>query len=223
MIFAANPAEYLPNIKFFQLMKNADKFVIADDIQYVKHSLINRTKIKTAHGALLFLTVPVSAKNRKIKDVQIVNEINWQNKHWKTILHKYRLAPYFEYYAEHIQPIFNKKWIYLIDLNIALIEIFKELLKINTLLSLSSALNLSCRGDEKLIHMAKILYCDTYLVDIRYKPYLNQNVFDQEDIELLYSNYSQPVYNQQMNSEFLADLSIIDLLMNKGPDTLFII
>ena len=116
-----------------------------------------------------------------------------------------------------LRKIYIKKWIYLIDLNLTITEITKELLHIKTPIILSSTLNSPLKGPEKIIKMAKMINCNIYNVHVNYKKYLDDvNLFGQENIRLDYSTYNYPVYKQQYNN-FIANLSIIDLLFNEGP------
>ncbi|MFQ5865210.1 MAG: WbqC family protein, partial [bacterium] len=128
MILAANQPTYLPLLDFFTKMHFADVFVLADDIQYTKHSFINRTKIKTALG-VQWLTVPVSTKGRMgqlINQVQIDTVQNWRQKQWKTLLVNYKYAAYFEKYADFFEDLFKKPWTRLLELNLEIIEFIKK-------------------------------------------------------------------------------------------------
>ena len=221
MIFSANSPQYLPDINFFHLMKHSDKYVIADDNQFVKHSMINRTKINTLHGPL-YLTVPVLSKNRiyqKLNDVRIVNDSDWQKKHWKTILHNYKFSPYFDHYAHFFCQLYTKKWHYLIDLNMTLIGKFREILMINSELIFSSTLNLDTKGNEKIIQIAKRINCHQYAVNCCYQHYLDNSLFNQNDIELVVLDNYSPKLDQSEHIKLNYDLSVIDLLFNLGPDS----
>lgn len=224
MLFSTNPAEYLPNLNFFFRFKYVNKFIIVDDIQYSKNSFMNRAKINTTRGSS-WLTVPVRSKNQDkqiLKDVKIINETNWCRKHWNTLYHNYQMAPYFEHYASVFSRIYNRKWNYLIDLNMEFIEKFKEILNINTGTILSSALNSSFRGSEKIVKMALQIQCDQYFVNISYKDHLDRPLFEQQGIELCYFNLNQK-NNRQNWTDYDPCTSIVDLLFYKGPESYLII
>ncbi|GAB4373790.1 MAG: WbqC family protein [Calditrichia bacterium] len=199
-------------------MLQADQFVLADDVQYTTHSFINRVQIKTARGAQ-WLTVPVLTRGRGvqiIKDVQIDSAQNWQRKQWRTLYHNYKLAPYFEHYADFFQTIYQQKWNYLIDLNISIIEFLKEMLHIPTPLELSSPLHLSSNASLRLAEMVSQLNGTVYLSGPGGKKYLERSHFEQRGISIQYISFSHPKYRQQFG-EFIPNLSVIDLLFNEGP------
>ena len=220
MILLTNQAEYLPNINFFHRMKYTNKCIIADDIQFSKHSPVNRTKIMTPQG-ISWLTVPVLTKNKAnqlIKDVKIIRESNWKNKHCKTIYHNYKTAPYFEYYEPYLRQMYNKNWTYLIDLNVTFIEIFKGLLKIDTDLILSSTLNIPGKGNEKIINIIKQTGCDRYLTDSCYIDYLDASLFQKHNIKLVYSDFKRSGFTAKDPDNSISDISILHFLFYKGPE-----
>ena len=73
---------------------------------YVKRSERNRAAILSANGPMR-LTVHVMNGNRPqqpVRDVRIDYSKRWQHQHWVSILSAYKSSPYFDHYAEHIEP-----------------------------------------------------------------------------------------------------------------------
>jgi hypothetical protein len=220
MILSAHQLNFMPWIGFFYKMIQADKFLLADDVQYTTHGYTNRVEIKTIHGKK-WLTVPVLTKGKGlqiIKDVQIENSQNWKHKHWDTLKLNYRYAPYFEHYAEFFNGIYEKQWKYLIDLNIHIINFLRAKLKINTPIYNSSELLLSEGTTERIVGMAKKLNCTLYLSGASGKKYMREKDFMEAGITLKYASFVHPEYHQQFG-KFVPNLSIIDLLFNEGPNS----
>jgi hypothetical protein len=223
MILAAHQPNFIPWIGYFHKMARADKFVLADDVQYTTHGFINRNHIKTVNGKQ-WLTVPVITKGRglqKINEVRIDKDQDWQRRHWNSLQTNYKYAPYFDYYADFFERLYQKEWVFLVDLNITLIEFVREALNISCPVILSSELDLtyglveSSEATERIVDMVKKTGCAKYLSGESGKKYLNEKLFEDAGIELIYADFAHPKYHQQFG-EFVSHLSIIDLLFNEG-------
>ncbi len=86
---------------------------------YVKRSERNRAAILSANGPMR-LTVHVADGNRPqqpVRDVRIDYSKRWQHQHWVSILSAYKSSPYFDHYAEHIEPFYRREWRWLVDYN----------------------------------------------------------------------------------------------------------
>ena len=222
MVVGAHQPNYLPWIGYFYKMIHCNKFILADDVQYITHSYINRVCIKTAKGKQ-WITVPVLTKGKglqKIKDIKITNSQNWQHKHWRTIYLNYKYAPYFNHYAEYFEKIYQKEWIYLVDLNIELINFLRKELNITCSLSRSSDYLVPESPTKRIIEMVKKNDGSDYISGESGKNYLEEVHFIKEGINLKYSKFKATQYRQQFGN-FLPNLSIIDLLFNEGPESAF--
>ncbi len=219
-ILAAPQPEYFPGLTFFLKMMLADKFVIADDLQYSRHSLVNRAKIKTSSGSQ-WLSVSVFTKgkgNQKIKEIQIVSEIHWQRKHWRSIKSNYKYAPYFEYYESFLEQVFHEDWESLLKLNIFIIEFLKRQLTIETVLSFSSSVNSIKKGTENIINIVKYYKCAHYLIFDYELQFIDQILMHEAEIKLIVKKFKYPHYRQQFEP-FEKNLSTLDVLLNTGRDS----
>ena len=163
---------------------------------YVKQSYRNRTFIHSANG-LHKLTIPV--KHSKIKfpmlNAEIDNKIAWQKNHWRSIQTAYSSSPFFEFYKDSLEQVYNMKYTYLVKFNFDMIKLVFEWLDIGIKLKLSKEY--------------KVVYDDS--LDLR-KKIDNQK----------HSICKNKIYNQVFfeKNGFLNDLSIIDLIFNEGPNSL---
>ncbi len=76
---------------------------------YQKMSYRNRYYLAAPEGKLL-MSLPLDrGRNQRIavQEVQISSRTNWQDNHWKTIISLYGNAPFFEHFANRIQPLFE--------------------------------------------------------------------------------------------------------------------
>lgn len=209
---------YLPYPGFFELMARCDTFVIYDDVQFDKHSWRNRNRIKGPNGPI-WLTVPVCLKGnfgQLIKDVQINNATNWGKKHFESINQSYRKATYYDVYIDFFRRLFEKQWNYLIDIDLEIINKFKELLGISAELVLSSSLRVEGAKTERLIQICSALDADAYISTNGAKTYLDVTLFERVQVYLTYQDFSMPGY-PQLHGEFVSYMSFVDMLFNVGP------
>lgn len=205
---------YLPYVGFFKKIQSCNFFVYLDDVQYERSDWDNRNQIKTSDGSL-FLTVPVYNKfGQKLNEVQIVSTQDWQKKHLEAIKNNYQKSPYFTTYWDDVSSIISKKWDKLIDLNLELIEYFKLKLNLRTKSIRSSELNISESGSEKLLKICQKLSATTYLSGELGKNYLNEKIFKENNINVIYEKFEHPIYRQRFN-DFIPNMSILDLLFNE--------
>ncbi|MDR2684355.1 MAG: WbqC family protein, partial [Prevotellaceae bacterium] len=111
---------YLPSIDLFEQILSAQKkgiYALDTEELFIKQTFRNRAKILSSQG-LQLLTVPVIKKNgQKTKDVKVFNDIKWQRNHLRTLETCYNNSPFFIHYLDEIRLIFDKNFVFLIDLN----------------------------------------------------------------------------------------------------------
>ncbi len=218
---------YLPWIGYFSLIHQADYFVFLDNVQFEKQSWQQRNRILGQNG-LEWITVPVLIKGRfgqLIRDVEISSN-EFYTKHIKQIQQNYRCARYYDDYAAELFDRFAEygKKPSLCNLNIALIEWFSRKLCLNTQFIRASDLNAGGRRSERLINILKELGSSLYISPMGSVEYIRQDypIFKSSNITVLFENYVHPEYRQVYN-EFTPFASIVDLLLNEGPDSLSVI
>ncbi len=211
---------YLPWLGFFDQMHRCDLFIVYDDVQYTRRDWRSRNRIKSRNGAL-WLTVPVINRGRA---TQLINETridysqNWIRKHLGSISASYASAHFFPYLFPQLQTILEKKHQFLLDLNMDLIMLFREWLKIETPLEYSSRLGVGGRGSERILEICKGVGADRYLTGDAAKDYLEVDRFREAGIEVIYHGYCHPVY-KQLHGEFIPYMSVLDLIMNYGTES----
>jgi hypothetical protein len=224
MILAAHLPSYYPTIDFFYKLAKADVFVLADDLQYPKHGVVNRAKIKTA-GGLDWLTVPVFTKGlrpQELGQVRINTEHPWRAKHWKTIVVNYKYGAYFEEHEDFLADIYERPWSRLVELNLALIDYYSQYLGIKTDVLLSSHLQLKTTKHDWIFEAMAKTGAQTYLAESSYSAYLPRSLFESQGAELRCFQPRTPHYHQQFGA-FLSGLSVLDLILNEGAYSLPII
>ena len=221
MRVAIHQPNFLPYVGYFHKMAAVDQFVLYDDVQFTKEGFTSRNRIKTPTGTQ-WITVPVLTKGRleqRTLDVEIVSNGNWHKKVLGSIRQSYGKSPHFKAYYEPLEQIMLKGFARLVDLNIALIEWVREVLGIRTLMIRSSTIpGVDGSSTERIISICKALGADSYYSGKGGANYQDQKLYDEAGIQLVMSHFSHPTYPQLWGT-FEANLSVIDLVFNVGPES----
>jgi len=185
---------YFGPVQWYQKLHRYAVTCIAPDDVYVKQTYRNRCIIATTHGPQA-LTVPIvhDAGTGLTRDIRISEHGNWRHLHWQALRSAYGESPFFEFYADDLAPFFERRWDFLVDFNMAITEKMCELLDIN--LRPTDNVGLLPTDDFRDVIRPK-----HPLPDADFTPRRYYQVFEQKN-------------------GFLANLSIVDLLMNMGNES----
>ncbi|MBU3220661.1 WbqC family protein [Clostridium algidicarnis] len=153
IIVAIHQPNYIPWVGYFYKIYKSDIFIILDDVQYVKNGFADRNKIKTPQGDC-YLKIPVEAKNTVSKycNVRLKDELNWREKHLKTIEMNYKKSKYFKEIFNDLCNIYNNKDITILsEFNSLIIEYVVKKLGINTKIIYSKDLNVELERTDRLV------------------------------------------------------------------------
>ena len=188
---------YLPPIQHFAWFTNKIPVFIEQHENYLKQTYRNRCTILSANEPLN-LTIPTIKKSGEkvsIRDVEIDYSTPWQKNHWKALESAYQSSPYFEHLADDLAPAYNEKTKYLFDLNLALMEALFSFIEITPKLKFTSNY-ITQTGDDT--------------VDLR------ELISPKADSD---NNWFTPKQYYQVfghKSNFIPNLSVIDLICNEG-------
>lgn len=221
MIISAHQPEYLPYLGFFYKMAKADKFILADHLQFSKKDFLNRNRIRTNSNSQgwVWLTVPIITHGRgyqKINEIEINNSTPWAKKHWQLIYFNYKRTPFFNNYQNFFEELYSRKWQKLVDLNESIIYFMKKELGIKTNLIKSSGYDFKEGKNDLIIELCKEFKADTYLSGLGAKSYIEIEKIKKNNLKIIFSDFKHPIYPQRFGP-FVENLSAIDLLFNCGP------
>jgi len=188
------PIFYLPPISWFSVFLNTENDVIFEQYEsFPKQTFRNRTNIYGANGKLS-LIIPIDhTGKREMKDIEISYREDWLKIHWKSIKNVYRGSAYFEYYEDKFEVLYQKKEKYLLDFNLKSIDIIQKILKTEKAYSLN---------EEYIKNPSEINFRE------KFSP--------KTETEFVMEEYYQTFTDKY---GFLKDLSILDLVCNKGPES----
>ena len=219
---------YIPWRGFFDQIYRADIFVFFDNVQYDKRGWRNRNRIKTPHG-IQWLTIPVHSKGSQTENISI-NQIHiswdhpWNEDHWKTLKMAYAKTPYYKRYAPLLESFYTTRPEMLADFTIdTTIALARELGITHPSFLRSSSLGVpgSKTGNktDRLINILNKLGATTYITGPSAKNYIEQEKFQEAQINLLYMSYNYIDY-PQLYPPYDPQVSILDLLFMTGPDAM---
>jgi hypothetical protein len=205
---------------YFHKMDTADAFVFLDTVQYKKNEYQNRNLIKGPQGPQ-WLTVPVLSRfGQAIREVQINEAVTWRKKHFSALVSCYGKAPFFKRYIGDFEELLDGFRGGLSELNIAASRLIARHLGIRTVLTVASDLPRVDDGrDRRLVEIVRLLGGDTYLSGSGGREYIDEDVFREGQLRLVYQDFRAPVYPQLFGA-FEPNLSIIDLIFNVGHKTI---
>jgi len=203
---------YFGPVQWFQKLHRAEHVMIEQWESFQKQTYRNRCLIATTNGVQA-LTVPVEGNSplstlhsSLIKDIRISDHGNWRHLHWNALQSAYGESPFFEYYQDDIRPFFEKRWTFLLDFNEVIRQKMCELIDIHPKVEYSR---------EWRAESGELASASDGIKD--YRAAINPK-HPAEDDDFEAKTYYQ-VY--QMKHGFLKNLSILDLLFNMGPESIF--
>lgn len=210
---------FLPAANYVHRMIVCDVFVLLDTVQFSKRDWENRNRIKVASGPA-WVTVPVRGHSRgtPIHEIRIDNEQPWADKILGMIRRAYEGARFFDENYPGIADILRRDWDRLVDLNVALIDWICSEMSIRCEFVKSRSLGVEGTGQELLIELCKAVGANHYLSGPNGRDYIDTDQWQQSGIGLHFHDYVCAEYPQQFG-EFEPWLSVVDMLMNCGPNT----
>lgn len=204
-----------PYIGYFQLINAVDTFVIYDDVNFIKKGWINRNSILVNNKSFLF-SAPLKevSQNKRINEIFIDTNANWQNELLKTIEYSYKKAPFFSAVFPIINSVLTQNETNLSKFITYSLQTIAQYLTIKTNFIISSDIekNNDLKGQDKIIEICKKCNATSYINAIGGIELYNTNDFLQQNIQLHFIK-TNPIEYTQFKNEFVPWLSIIDVLM----------
>ena len=197
-----HPSYFGPISQWVALVK-ADKIFFENEDNYQKQTYRNRMYIYDANGKLL-LNIPIKHSaalgkkagiKQKYKDLQIENDFPWQQQHFRAFKASYQTSPFFEFFEDDLQPLYEKKFKFLLDFNYHCMEFVADCLQIDW--EFEKTAEFTLKPEDKQ--------------DFRFLANAKSNKGFEN------SRYTQ-VFEEKAG--FLPNLSILDLIFNEGNTAL---
>lgn len=194
--------QLFPSVNYFKNLSICKNLLIELCESYQKMSFRNRYVIYGANG-LIHLSVPVAGgreQKKIITEVEIDFADNWHVKHWRAILSSYSKAPFFDYYATAVKGLIFSKVKLLSDYNTDALNWCLATLKMQPEIFFTS--------DYKKIYEDVVDY---------------RNIILPKNFQLRMEHLSKYPQVFEDRFGFQANLSILDLIFNEGPNARHVI
>ncbi len=221
---------FFPYIGYFQLINVVDKYILYDNLNFIKEEWVNRNQILVNHLYKSIITVPLKHKSSytKIRDIEMDETKSWRKKLLKTLEFNYKKAPMFNNVYPFLNELINFETTLLSEFNINAVKELCKYLQINTIIESDSQkyqhiedelCNYNMLNnqviDKKILRVLNI--CNKEKSDIFYNAIggielYPKNLFAQNGIQIFFIK-TKPIYYKQFDNEFIPNLSIIDVMM----------
>jgi hypothetical protein len=188
MIVSIHQPNFMPWYPYFQKMQQADVFVVLENCQFEKNGFQNRFNMNNT-----WYTMSTTRKLIPINEKPYLKH----TQDWETI--KRKLPEYSEILSMFDDCICDS----LSKTNGALVKKIKNLLQIDTEIVFDYPTDF--RSTERLVDICKKNNATKYLSGISGKEYLNLNLFEEQNIEVIFQK-----------EEDMLKKSIIEFLKEEG-------
>ena len=206
---------YFGPVQWYQKLHVYDRVLIEHHETFQKQTYRNRCLIATTQGVQA-LTVPVEhGPTMETCRVRLSDHGHWRHLHWQALQSAYGESPFFEYYEDDLRPFFTEDcWPLLTDYNEAICRKMCELLDIHPVIEHTTEFVQPKTPNSQLLtpHSSLLTpHSPDFRDAIRPKHPLPDPSFR-----------AQPYYQVFARKHgFLPNLSILDLLFNMGPESIF--
>ncbi len=204
-----------PYIGYFQLINAVDKFVIHDDVQYIKGGWINRNRILVDSKEYMFtFSLKKASSFELIKNRQFSSTKDDKEKLLRIIEYAYGKSPFYNDAIAVIKDSLSINTDNVATFIYNTIRKICEYLNIHTEIILSSSIKKdeTLKGQKRVLHLCKQLGAVQYINPIGGTSLYMKDEFHEQAVTLNFLE-TNPIVYKQFNSEFVASLSIIDVIM----------
>ena len=218
-------SNYLPWAGFFCLLNHCDEFVILDDVQFTRRDWRNRNIIKP-NNSTKWITIPLATKGTfgkaRVMEMKVANSL-WSSQHYSVLTQFYKGSSFSADILHKLKPIFDQASTleFLSDINFLFLSEITKLLGINCKFSRSTnylplASLDAFSASERLLQLTLESSSSVYLTGPAAKKYINQKLFEDNGVRIVFANYEELKPYKQFGEQFTSQVSIIDALFHLG-------
>jgi len=206
---------FLPYIGYWQLINAVDKYVIYDDVNYIKGGWVNRNNI-LFEGQKKYINVPMqgSSSFKKINEIRVNNDDKLISKTLFLIEQAYIKAPYYNNILPLLCSILKCGKDNLSEYLIESIHIICTYLDIETELIVSSCMEKDneLKAQDKVLAICEQLGATEYYNAVGGQELYAHDEFKMRNMKLRFLEPQNITY-KQFGDEFYGNLSIVDVMM----------
>ncbi|WP_121356697.1 WbqC family protein [Flavisolibacter nicotianae] len=215
---------FFPYIGYFQLINAADRFILLDDVQYIRHGWINRNRILKPEGpgfSYISLQLASHTSRAMIKDIEVVSENGWKEKIVRQLDHYKKKAPYYKEVLDLLKTCFSCTETNIARFNGWCLQSVCSYIGIHFKTEISSQMNLDYSHvhapGQWALRICEQLGGTEYLNPCGGMEIFNRKLYQSSNVSLQFMAPQIGEYNQSRGF-FEPNLSIIDVLMFNSAD-----
>lgn len=219
MKLSIHQPSYFPWLGLLHKIANSDVYMVMDEVQLSDSAYQNRNIFLTLDGQVKFLTIPIIRKDYLNKPFceLLIAEDKWRKQHRNFIVNNYCKHPGFLEIMPKLDVYFEEQYSSLCEAVIASMKLCMVFFGIQTKVVFQSQMQYdrSLSRGELVLDLIRASNAVTYLSGTGAREYLDEKNFI-HGINLEYSNFVHPVYQQSRSTSFNSGLSSLDALFNLG-------
>lgn len=198
-----------PYMGYYQLISSVDKFIILDDVNFIKRGWIHRNNLVDEK----LFTIPIikASQNKKINETHYLIDEKWENKFYKRIKTLYSNSKNYNEILKLIKKDIKKDSKSISGLNYRTLKTICDYLQIKTeIIESSSVYNIkNLFGQDRIVEICKKEKTEVYINAIGGEELYDKKTFMENNIELKF-----------IKTNFNSYDSILTLLMNNDKSYL---
>ena len=206
-----------PYLGYWQLIKAVDKYVVYDDVSYIKGGWINRNNFLINGQKKLFtIRLGGASSHKNINEIEIKDDFSAFR---KMLQMNYGRAPFFKECWQLVDEVLSYEDLNLGNFLFNSIKLTAAYLGIGTEILLSSEVGKDggVRGKDRVLHLCKALGAAEYCNAIGGQELYDKAEFAGSGVTLWFVRPKILPY-KQFRGEFVGGLSILDVLMFNSRD-----
>lgn len=209
---------FFPYLGYFQLLHAVDKWMVHDDVQFIKQGWIHRNRI-LLNGSPHYMTIPLTRMSTDTRidqaDIHRPTFEKWKPKLFRLLQSAYRRAPYYDAVQPMVEATLNHDTSSVAEMALESLRQVCRYLEITTPMTKTSfeAPNLvGLKGAEKVQALCRQEHAESYLNLIGGVSLYDREAFASQGTTLQFLQLNEIRY-PQFGEAFVPNLSIVDVLM----------
>lgn len=216
MKIGINQPYLFPYLGYFQLINAVDKFVIHDDVQFIKGGWINRNRI-LVNGQPKLFTFSVKGDHSKLNINERFFSAQYEKdrqKFMRILKHAYSHAPYFKQVYNLLDKVLSTSEKNISIMTTTSLREVCDYLGVTTPFVISSQIKKdnSLKGEARVIEINKRLNSTQYINPGGGTSLYSTETFAKHGLRLSFIK-TRDVKYPQLGNTFIPNLSIVDVLM----------
>lgn len=211
---------FFPYLGYFSLIKHTDKFILLDEVQFIRHGWIERNRVLKQGGGWLYIMVPIvksDGRDTLIKNIIIDNRKPWKDKIIAQLAHYKKIAPNYFPVIRILKDLFDNEYNDIVSLNKSTLIAFSHYLGLNPDIQVFSQMNLKIdepkEPDDWALYICKNLKeVKEYINPSGGMEFFKKHKYENAGICLKFQKFRLTDYSQK-REPFEPGLSIIDVMM----------